>query len=585
VLTLFAGRLVQIQGLESGTYKAQANSEKLITTIIPAPRGNIYGSGGLSQPLAMTIEKYQIVADPTQFPAGPVNSIAAKIGGALGLPAASLVSLINHRASRQYVVLANNVTNAHNDKLTALDLPGIVSKPVFSRAYPTGSPTANLVGYSTVIPSTVDPDNSLITGGAGLEKQYNTLLTGTTGKQQAETGLDGQTIPLAGGEETPAQSGASIRLTIDPTLQFQAQQACQAEVKKTKAANCSVIIMQPKTGDILAMAQWPTYDQDTFTSVDQTEDLPDQYLFDPGSTAKVITAAAALEKGGKTAMSAYKIPYQIYEGGQYIHDAEWHAGEHYTIAGIVANSSNIGMSQVVKSVPEQTQYDYLRKFGLGVPTGLNLPGEAPDADFGNTGALPPPSQWAGDERYVLSFGQGILVNAVQMASVYATIANNGVRVQPRLVQGTYNAAGQYVPAKASPQTKVIQPQTAKTLISILQQVPGVDDPANQRWGDFPGYAVAAKTGTSSEAPQKGEKACPKGNALCIHGSSYIGMAPGNNPQVVVAVNVQNPKTETDYFGDQVAGPVFYSAMNAALQTLKIQPQHGLVAPYVRLNAR
>src|SRR5262249_46899102 len=147
--------------------------------------------------------------------------------------------------------------------------------------------------------------------------------------------------------------------------------------------------------------------------------------------------------------------------------------------------------------------------------------------------------------------------------------------------GTYNVADQYVPAKPSKSTRVIQPKTAQDLISILQQVPAVDDQANQRWGDINGYAIAAKTGTSSEHSPK----CPASNPLCVHGSSYIGMAPGNNPQVVVAVNVQDPKTNKDYFGDQVAGPVFYSVMNAALPTLQIQPQPGLVAPHVRLNAR
>jgi cell division protein FtsI (penicillin-binding protein 3) len=235
------------------------------------------------------------------------------------------------------------------------------------------------------------------------------------------------------------------------------------------------------------------------------------------------------------------------------------------------------MSQVVQSVSPQVQYQYLKNFGLDEPTGLNLPGES-------AGLLSPPSRWAADERYTLSFGQGIAVNAVQMASVYATIANDGVRVQPSLIAGTYNAKGQYVPAKPSPSRRVIQPNTAKELTQILQQVPAVDNEANQRWGDIAGYAIAAKTGTSSEPAPEGQKPCPASNPLCVHGSSYIGMAPGNGPQVVVAVNVQNPKTSTDYFGDEVAGPVFYSVMNFALQTLQIQPQPGLVAPYVRLNA-
>src|SRR5579859_4181347 len=198
----------------------------------------------------------------------------------------------------------------------------------------------------------------------------------------------------------------------------------------------------------------------------------------------------AFEHGGKTPMSAYSIPYQIYRGGQLIRDAEYSANEKYTIAGIIANSSNVGMSEVDASVPPPTQYDYLRNFGLDEPTGLGLPGET-------QGLLAPPSRWADDERYTLAYGQGIAVNAIQMASVYATIANDGVRVAPRLVAGTYNAAGQYTPAAPSKSTRVIQTKTAKELISILQQVPGVDESANQPWGIFPGYAVASKTGTAN----------------------------------------------------------------------------------------
>jgi cell division protein FtsI (penicillin-binding protein 3) len=577
VLTLFAGRLVQLQGMESGYYKAAAATEQVRVNPLPALRGTIYGANG--QPLATTLETYMVTADPPLVPDADKPSVARELAAPLGLTAAQVLNLLRHPSSTDYVKLATGVSTTNEAAIEGFDIPGLTMTPSFVRAYPDGSATANLVGFTTV-----DPKTGVLTGNTGLEDEYNSLLTGTTGSEQVVVGADGVPIPLAGSEDKPAKDGASIKLTIVPALQFEAQQACQQEVAKTRAVNCSVVIMQPKTGAILAMAQWPTYDQNTFTSVDQTADIPDHYMFDPGSTAKVITAAAAFEQGGQTPMTPYNIPSVIYRGGQAIHDAEWSPDEKYTIAGIIANSSNIGMSQVVSHVTPKVQYDYLKKFGLGAPTGLGLPNEEPDASYAAT-ALPPPSQWPGDERYTLSYGQGISVNAVQMASVYATIANDGVRVQPTFIAGTYNAAGQYAAARPSPSTKVIQPKTAKELVSILQQVPAVDDQANQRWGDIAGYAIAAKTGTASEPATAPEKPCPKDNPLCVHGSSYIGMAPGNDPQVVVAVNVQNPDTKTDYFGDEVAGPVFYSTMNFALQTLQIQPQPGLVAPYVRLNAR
>jgi cell division protein FtsI (penicillin-binding protein 3) len=587
VLTLFAGRLVQIQGLESAHYKALADKEQVQTMALPAERGTIYAANG--QLLATTLETYTIAYDPAEMTAAKMPAYAQQIAAAIGqtgsgLTAAKVLYGLRHPAkdSPEYVLLATDVSTTAEAKIEALSVPGLVSPtPTYVRAYPDGSATANVVGFTSQ-----DQATSKITGEAGIEQEYNSLLQGTAGSEQVVTGADGVPIPLAGTEDKPAQNGESIKLTIIPALQFQAQQACQQEVEKTKAANCSVVIMNPKTGAIEAMAQWPTYDQNALTNINDTTDIPDSVLFDPGSTAKVITAAAAFETGGQTPMSSYTIPYSLYRGGQEIHDAEWSPGEDYTIAGIIANSSNIGMSQVVSHVTPQTQYDYLRAFGLGEPTGLGLPGEEPNSTYLST-ALPPPAQWPGDERYTLSYGQGVSVTNVQMASVYATIANDGVRVPPTLIAGTYNAAGQYTPAKPGKSTKVIQPKTAKELTQILQQVPAVDDEADQRWGDFPGYAIAAKTGTSSEpaTASEGEKPCPTSNPLCVHGSSYIGMAPGNDPQVVVAVNVQDPDTSTDYFGDQVAGPVFYSAMNSALQALQIQPQPGLVAPYVRLNAR
>jgi cell division protein FtsI (penicillin-binding protein 3) len=563
MLTLFAGRLVQIQGMEAGHYRTMAMKQSFKTVSLPALRGTIYGADG--QILAMTVETYTVSADPPQIRDKP--GAAQRLAGPLGVPAARVMSLLEHPTSPQYVVLAKGISAASQTAIAALNILGVYWTPTYARTYPDGPATANVVGYTNQNPAT-----GVIAGQAGVEQAYNKLLSGTPGKEQVEVGADGQPIPLAGSDNIPARDGAGIRLTIIPALQLAAQQACQQEVDKTHARQCTVVIIQPKNGHILAMAQWPTYDQNTLaqTGVASARNLTVQDIFAPGSTAKVITAAAAFERGGQTPMSPYYIPSQIYRGGQWITDAEADGGSHYTIAGIIAHSSNVGMSQVVQHVPPQVQYDYLRAFGLGEPTGLNLPDES-------QGILPTPDKWAGDERYTLSFGQGVAVNAVQMASVYATIANNGVRVQPTLIAGTYNSNGQYTPAAPSPSRRVIQAKTAHELVPILQQVPGIDLAGNQPWGVIPGYAIAAKTGTAQEPGPH----C----ALCQYGSSFIGMAPGNNPQVVVSANVQDPDKKVAFFGADVAGPVFYNAMKFTLQTLRIPPQPGLVAPYVRLNAR
>jgi cell division protein FtsI (penicillin-binding protein 3) len=504
---------------------------------------------------------YTVTADPPLIPVAKRQHVADVLAGPLGMTPDAILSLLQHPTSPQYVVLAKGVSAQASGQITAMNLPGIYQVGSYARSYPEGDVAANIIGF------TGTRSGGVLVGGAGVEQEFNGLLAGQPGSEQVQIGTDGQQIPLAGSSDKPVVNGSGLRLTIVPALQYAAEQACANQVKKTAANNCTVVIIQPHTGDVLAMAQWPTFDPATITNANQATDIPVGNVFQPGSTAKVITASAAFERGGQTPMSAYNIPYEITEGGQVIHDAEWEPGERYTIAGIIAHSSNIGMSQVAKHVNEQTQYDYLRAFGLGQPTGIGLPGES-------QGLLPPVSQWAADTRYTLSFGQGVAVTALQMAEVYATIANGGVRVQPTLVEGTTNAAGKYTPATSSPSHRVIQAKTARELLQIMQQVPAIDAEGAQPWGIIPGYAVAAKTGTSQESNGK----C----ALCVYGSSWIGMAPGDNPQLVVAVNVQNPR-KGGYFGAVVAGPVFYQVMKDALATLQIPPD-GATPAKVRLTA-
>ncbi|HEY6315211.1 MAG TPA: penicillin-binding protein 2 [Streptosporangiaceae bacterium] len=558
MLSLFAGRLIQVQGFESGTYRQLAAHQRTRPIALPAVRGSITGANG--EMLAMTVTTYLVQADPTEIPAAQQQQVANSLAGPLDMTPIAILALIQHPTSPQYVVLAKGVTAQASDQITALNLPGIYLTPTYARSYPDGEATANIIGFTGT-------NKGILTGGAGLEEQYNTLLAGRAGSEQVQTSTNGQPIPLAGSNDKPVVNGSDLQLTIVPALQYAAEQACKSQVAKTKASNCTVVIIAPKTGHVLAMAQWPTFDPSTIQNVNQATDLAVQDEFQPGSTAKVITASAAFEHGGQTPMSAYNIPSEIVEGGQVIQDAEWSPGERYTIAGIIAHSSNIGMSQVTNHVPEQVQYDYLRAFGLGQPTGIGLPGEG-------WGQLPPVSQWAADTRYTLSFGQGVAVTAIQMAEVYATIANGGVRIQPTLVEGTTNAAGTYTAAPAPPSRRVIQAKTAHELLQILQQVPGLNAEGGQPWGVIPGYGIAAKTGTSQESNGR----C----ALCVYGSSYIGMAPGDNPQLVVAVNVQNPR-KGGYFGIEVAGPVFYQVMKDALATLQIPPD-GATPPNIRLNA-
>jgi cell division protein FtsI (penicillin-binding protein 3) len=566
VLALVAGRLVQLQGLHWAQYRALAQQQMLPPqpTPIKVVRGSITSSDGTI--LAMTVQTDLVYADPVQIPQAKRAQVAAKLAGPLGMAPSAIEALVDHPSSPQYVVLKQSVPASAGARIAGFQLEGIDEIPSYTREYPNGDLAANLVGFT-------DTDSAGdLQGVAGLEQEYNSLLTGRDGSEEAEMSPGPNPQPIPQTEQilrNPVAAG-SLQLTIQADIQWYAEQACAAEVKTARAKDCSVVVMQPHTGRILALAQYPTFNPADPASEAATTDIPVQDVFQPGSTAKVITAAAAFERGGQTPMSTYTVPDQIVVDGFSFHDGDYHPTAKYTIAGIIANSLNDGMVQVVQHVSPQIQYQYLRAFGLGQPTGLNLPGESP-------GILPKPGtpEWYGDTRYTLSFGQGVAVNAVQMASVYATIANGGVRVQPSIVAGTTSGSGRFTPAAAPRRTRVIEPKTARELMAILQQVPLVDAAGGEPWGLISGYTVAAKTGTSQEA-------APGQSCLCEYGSSYIGIAPAADPQIVVAVNVQDP-TRGGYFGDQIAGPVFYNVAKFALQTLQIPPD-GAKRPYVRLMA-
>jgi cell division protein FtsI (penicillin-binding protein 3) len=565
VMSVFAGRLVQLQGFEAAKLSAAAAEQRMKPISIPAVRGSIISSNGTM--LAMTVQTDKVTADPVQIPASRKPTVAAELAGPLGMSAAAVLHKLDDPSSPQYSVLRTQLSQDAASRITRMNLPGIDLTPSYARVYPDGDLASDVVGFTNT------NRNGDLAGQAGLEYEYNSVLAGRDGSEDVEVGTDNEPIPDTADKVTSVVPAQSLRLTINSDIQYAALQECRERVKADRARNCSIVVMNPRTGAILAMAQWPTYDPSDVTNLAATTNISTANVFAPGSTLKSVTVAAALEKGGQTPMSAYTIPYQIEMDGQYIfHDAEWHPTVRYTVAGILAHSSNVGMVQVVTHITPIQQYDYLRAFGLGSPSGLGLPGES-------AGLVPQPGTpgYWGDDPFEFSFGQGVGVTAIQMASVYATIANGGVRVQPTLVAGTVSSTGAYTPAPAPPRRRVIQPKTASELMTMLQQVPAVDAQAGEPYGEIAGYTVAAKTGTAQVSDPSLSKC-----SLCQYGSSYIGIAPANDPQLVVAVNIQDPQG-SEYFGDEVAGPAFYDVMRFALQTMKIPPDNART-PYIRLTA-
>lgn len=543
VLSLFVGRLVQLQGIESSAYKVKAEQERTIEMTLPAVRGEITDSGG--RPIAMTVEARAIYADPTRLKNAQLPRVEQTLAERLDLPVGTVRDRLEHPSSKRFTYIAHGVTPAKARAILALDYQGVGAQREYKRVYPDHRVAANVIGV-------VGSDQH---GLAGLEYSKDKVLAGHDGSRQVEIGLQGQAIPMTPGVRKPSVPGHGLRTTLDRDIQWKAEKALTARVRATHAKSGSVIVMDPSTGKLLALAALPSFDPTDLSSIKSgaTTNGAVTDVYEPGSTNKVITAAAALEKGGVTPKTPFTIPGSLKRGGTRFHDAEPHDTEHLTFAGVLAKSSNIGTILASEKVDVQTLYRYLRAFGFGSATNVGLPGES-------AGLLPPPSEWSATTRYTVAFGQGVSVNAVQMASVYATIANGGVRRAPTLVDGRYNEDGDFTVGKPPASRRVVSAETAKEIRRMLEGVTTEQGTAPE--AQIPGYRVAGKTGTASRVDSSCE--CYKG-----YTASFVGFAPVEDPKLVVQVVLQDPKTK--HYGGAVSAPVFKDVMSFALKSRKIPP--------------
>ncbi|MFI0371594.1 peptidoglycan D,D-transpeptidase FtsI family protein [Actinomadura sp. 1N219] len=558
VLSLFAGRLVQLQTIESGKYSEQAMRQRLQKIELPAIRGNITDAQG--HPLAMTVEARAIYADPSLIKADKRQTIVNALAPTLGLNPSTLMRQLSKPDTR-FVYLAHGVRPDQARLITSWNFLGIGTLPEYRREYPNDSLAAGVIGFV----------NDAGKGAAGLESSMNDVLAGRAGWQRVEISPEGQHIPMGQDQRRPSEPGRGVRLTLQRDLQFKAQQAIEKQVKATKAKSGSVIVMDPRTGRLLAMASAPGFDPNDYA--DSDGDLWGsplvQEAYEPGSTGKVVTAAAVMEHGGVTPHTPYTVPDRIRKYDVQFRDSHRHATERLTFAGVLATSSNVGTIMASESIGSQRLYQTLRDFGFGRKTGLPLPGETP-------GLLKPPAQWSGTDRYPIAFGQTVSVNAVQMASVYATIANGGVRVEPTLVDGTVGGDDRFTAAPEPKRTQVISARTARQISDMLEGVTTEEGTAPK--AQIAGYRVAGKTGTAENVnPRTG------GYDGGGYTASFAGFAPADDPQLVVQVVLQDPKRGSHYGGD-AAAPVFKDVMSFALQSQKVPPT-GSRPPTVQIHAR
>jgi cell division protein FtsI (penicillin-binding protein 3) len=390
-------------------------------------------------------------------------------------------------------------------------------------------------------------------------------LSGQAGSIRYEKDPQGSIIGTAPVDQTNPVAGQSVQLTIDQDLQWKAETLLADQVRKTKSLSGTAVVMDVKTGNLLALAAAPTFDPSNYGKAAPTS-LVNQALagiYEPGSTSKVMTASAALEEGVVTPSTPVTVPGTLHRADRIFHDAESHGTERLTFAGVLAKSSNIGTIEVGERISPQTMWGYLNKFGVGQPTGLEFPGES-------AGILANYKDWNGSQRYTVLFGQGLSVNAVQAAGVFQTIANGGLRMPPRLVDSYVSPSGQVTTTAPSTGVRVISPEVAAEVRTMLEGV--VSSEGTAPAAKIPGYRVAGKTGTA----QRFDPTCG-----CYRGftASFIGMAPADNPRLIVAVTLQRPIN--GHFGGSLAAPIFQQIMSYALARLDIPPT-GTKSPKVRL---
>ena len=565
VLLFFGARLVQIQVIQASDYKVRAANEMESTRTIPAQRGDITDVNGVS--FARSVSAINIVVDQTQITdPGKVANFVAPI---LGLPVAEIQSAISGKKRYSMVyknakpAMWDSLTSAlasYNSKLESRDFDkriiGFFAERGFIREYPSGTLTSSLIGF-------VRDDG---VGASGIESSMNSLITGTAGRYSYARGF-GAEIPGSQSEIIAAKKGTSVRLTIDRDIQWIASKAIADVVSKSRAVNGTVIVMNPKTGAILAHATAPTFDPNNTKNVSQylMRNPSVQDVYEPGSTGKVMTLAAAIEEKKITEESVFSVPYQIKRGGEVFHDHEKHPTQQLTTAGILAVSSNTGTIKIGELLSNETLYNYLTKFGIGVNTGSGLPGES-------RGILHPVSQWSATSAPTIAFGQGYSVTAMQATSVFATIANDGVRVTPTVIAGTTDTSGKFTARNVGKSERVLSASTAQTMRKMMEGVVSAKGTAPS--AAIKGYRVAGKTGTAMRID-------PSCGCYSGYTASFIGFAPADKPEFVISVTIQDPKGS--YYGGSLGGPVFKEVMTFVLQSEHVAPTGTKLEP-VALNA-
>lgn len=562
VFSLFAAQLVRLQGLDAATVSAAAIDDRLRQVVIPADRGVITDVDGL--PLAQDVARVHVAVDPVnvrcytlstaecddpdQGSAG-IAAAAADIAGVTGDDPAALASMIESTPGR-WGYLLKDVSPQRWQQIKALGIPGITAEEHHKRFYPMGDSVAPMLGW---LGAGDQP-------AGGVELTRNRELTGSPGERSFEIGGNGEVITTGTSVESPPVAGQGVRLTIDSDLQWYAYNAIEQRVKEAGALSGYVLVQEVSTGKLVAAASYPSFDPTEATqSAEGMRNPIVEDVYEPGSTSKLITAAAALEEGVVQQDTPFVVPDRLPRAGTSFRDAHEPETPYLTFAGVLATSSNMGTIMYGEKLKDQVFYDYLRKFGLGQKSGLGLAGES-------GGVVPKPQTWSPTSKFTMMFGQGLSTSPLQQLGVFQTVANGGVHLPPVVVEGITDRQGAYTATPQAKGKRVLQQGTTQTLTDILMHV--ATDEGTAPAAAVAGYHVAGKTSTADRF----DSALGRYKGVT---ASFIGYAPAEAPKYVVAVTVQRPSRISKY-GGTISGPVFADVMRYALQREGVPPSDGTI---------
>jgi cell division protein FtsI (penicillin-binding protein 3) len=563
VLLLAAGQLFSLQVPRAEGLRAEAAGQLKVTDVEKAVRGAIVDRN--NDKLAFTIEARALTFQPVKIrkqladakaktPGAPdperrLRDIAAEVALRLNNKPDATTVLKKLTSNDSFVYLARAVDPAIADAITT-KFPEVGSERQDLRQYPGGSLAANVVGG-------IDWDGH---GLLGLEDSLDASLAGTDGSVTYDRGSDGVVIPGSYRNRHDAVDGSTVMLTLDDDIQFYVQQQVQQAANASGAKNVSAVVLDAKTGEVLAMSNDNTFDPSQDIGRQEHRELGNMSVsspYEPGSVNKIVTAASVIEYGLSNPDEVLQVPGEIDMGGVNVHDAWEHGVMPYTTTGIFGKSSNVGTLMLAQRIGPERYAEMLAKFGLGQRTGVGLPGES-------AGLVPPIDQWSGSTFANLPIGQGLSMTLLQMTSMYQTIANDGVRIPPRIIKATIGADGTHSDEPRPDGMRVVSPETAKTVREMLRATVQ-RDPRGDQQGTGPaaaveGYQISGKTGTAQQInPGCG---CYYDDVYWI---TFAGMAPTDDPRYVIGVMADNPQRTADGQHGTTMAPLFHNIAAWLLQ--------------------